>query len=85
MENENASQEEVDAAVANVQAAMDDLVAIEGIKEIPSTEENATQTGQKMTTTKANAVKTGDVVPIAGLATITLAGTALLFARKKDR
>ncbi|PWN00284.1 MAG: hypothetical protein DBX37_02325 [Massilioclostridium sp.] len=83
MENENASQKEVDAAVTNVQSAMDSLVAVEGIKEIPSTEENTTQTGQEMTTTKANAAKTGDVVPIVGLTIIILAGTALLFARKK--
>ncbi|WP_270739833.1 glycosyl hydrolase [Massilioclostridium coli] len=84
--NENASQEEVDAAVTNVQAAMDNLVAIDGTPAETPMENNNTagsQTGQESTTPKANAAKTGDFAPIAGLATITLAGAALLFTRKK--
>ena len=84
--NENASQEEVDAAVTNVQAAMDNLVAIDGTPAETPMENNNTagsQTGQESTTPKATAAKTGDFAPIAGLATITLAGAALLFTRKK--
>ena len=62
MANENATQEEVDAAVTSVQEAMKGLVAVEK----PSTETpdnnkaDGTQTGQESTTTKANAAKTGD-------------------------
>ena len=76
---------EVDAAVTSVQEAMKGLVAVEK----PSTETpddnkaDSTQTGQESTTTKANAAKTGDFTPIAGLAAITLAGAALLFTRRK--
>ena len=84
--NENATQEEVDAAVTNVQAAMDQLVAVDGRvpeETTPSTDDTATQIGQESTTPKANAAKTGDFTPIAGLAAITLAGAALLFTRKK--
>ena len=86
MADENATQEEVDAAVTNVQAAMDQLVAVDGRvpeETTPSTDDTATQTGQESTTPKANAAKTGDFTPIAGLAAITLAGAALLFTRKK--
>ncbi len=86
MADENATQEEVDAAVTNVQAAMDQLVAVDGRvpeETTPSTDDTATQTGQESTTPKANAAKTGDFAPIAGLAAITLAGAALLFTRKK--
>ena len=85
MANENATQEEVDAAVTSVQEAMKGLVAVEK----PSTETpddnkaDGTQTGQESTTTKANAAKTGDVTPIAGLATIALAGVAILLTQKK--
>ncbi|WP_069986809.1 family 78 glycoside hydrolase catalytic domain [Massilioclostridium coli] len=83
--NENATQEEVDAAVTNVQSAMDSLVAVEGTEtETPTTDNNATQTGQESTTTKANAAKTGDIAPIAGIAVLAVAGAALfLFSRKK--
>lgn len=86
MANENASQEEVNTAVANVQAAMDGLVAVEGgTTETPSTKptEEGVQTGQETTTTKANAVKTGDFAPIAGIATIAIAGMTLILSRKK--
>ena len=86
MADENATQEEVDAAVTNVQAAMDQLVAVDGRvpeETTPSTDDTATQTGEESTTPKANAAKTGDFAPIAGLAAITLAGAALLFTRKK--
>ena len=63
--NENATQEEVDAAVENVQSAMDSLVAVEGTEtETPTTNNNATQTGQESTTTKANAAKTGDILSL---------------------
>ena len=79
--NENATQEEVDAAVTNVQSAMDSLVAVEGT-ETPS-DNNATQTGQESTTTKANAAKTGDIAPIAGIAVLAVAGAAILITRKK--
>ncbi len=85
MANEDATQEEVDAAVTSVQEAMKGLVAVEK----PSTETpddnkaDSTQTGQESTTTKANAAKTGDVTPIAGLATIALAGVAILLTQKK--
>ncbi len=51
LENENATQEEVDAAVQSVQAAMDSLVAVEGT-ETPS-DNNATQTGQENTTSRS--------------------------------
>ena len=82
MENENATQDEVDTAVTNVQTAMDNLVAVDGTSaETPT--ENVAQTGQESTTSKTNAAKTGDFAPIAGLAVITLAGTALLISRKR--
>ena len=86
MADENASQEEVNTAVANVQAAMDGLVAVEGgTTETPSTKptEEGVQTGQETTTTKANAAKTGDFAPIAGIATIAIAGMTLILSRKK--
>ncbi|PWN00282.1 MAG: hypothetical protein DBX37_02315, partial [Massilioclostridium sp.] len=73
-------------AVTNVQAAMDQLVAVDGSvseETTPSTDDTATQTGQKSTTPKANAAKTGDFAPIAGLAAISLAGIALWITRKK--
>ena len=81
--NENASQEEVNRAVANVQAAMDDLVAVEGGTTETSYTDNATQTGQESTTTKANAAKTGDFTPIAGIAMLVVAGITVLISRKK--
>ncbi|MBC5788140.1 FIVAR domain-containing protein [Clostridium facile] len=82
--NENATQEEVDVAVQSVQAAMDSLVAVEGTEtETPTTNNNATQTGQESTTTKANAAKTGDIAPIAGMAVLAVAGAAILITRKK--
>ncbi|WP_270739929.1 family 78 glycoside hydrolase catalytic domain [Massilioclostridium coli] len=80
--NENASQEEVDAAVTSVQTAMDNLVAVDGTPAETPTEDVA-QTGQESTTPKANAAKTGDFAPIAGMAAIGVAGAALLFSRKK--
>ena len=86
MENENASQKEVDAAVTNVQSAMDSLVAVDGTvseETTSSTDDTATQTGQESTIPKANAAKTGDFAPIAGLTAITLAGASLLLTRKK--
>ena len=86
MADENASQEEVNTAVANVQAAMDGLVAVEGgTTETPSTKptEEGVQTGQETTTTKANAAKTGDFAPIAGITTIAIAGMTLILSRKK--
>ena len=86
MADENASQEEVNTAIANVQAAMDGLVAVEGgTTETPSTKptEEGVQTGQETTTTKANAAKTGDFAPIAGIATIAIAGITLILSRKK--
>ncbi len=82
MADENATQDEVDVAVTNVQTAMDNLVVVDGTSaETPT--EDVVQTGQESTTAKANAAKTGDVAPIAGLAVITLAGTALLISRKR--
>ena len=81
MVNENATQDEVDTAVTNVQAAMDRLVAVDGTA--PTTENNVTQTGQESITIKTNAVKTGDFSPITGLVAITLASAALLLIRKK--
>ncbi len=85
MANENATQEEVDAAVTSVQEAMKGLVAVEK----PSTETpddnkaDSTQTGQESTTTKANAAKTGDVAPIAGVMALVLAGAAVVTLKKK--
>ena len=66
MENENATQEEVDAAVVSVQEAMKGLVAVEK----PSTETpddnkaDSTQTGQESTTTKSKRSKTGQCTQI---------------------
>ena len=63
---------------------MDSLVAVEGTEiETPPTDNNATQTGQESTTTKANAAKTGDFTPIAGMAVLAVAGAAVLITRKK--
>ena len=92
--DENTSQDEVDAAVANVQTAMDRLVAVEGATSTttPSGDnqtnngnvlEQAIQTGQNTTTTKANAAKTGDFTPIAGIAVLAVASTVLIISRKK--
>ena len=83
MKGENATQEEVDAAVQSVQAAMDSLVAVEGMETETPSDNNATQTGQENTTTKANAAKTGDFAPIAGVVMLAVAGTAVLLSRKK--
>ena len=60
---------------------MNSLVAVEGT-ETPS-DNNATQTGQESTTTKANAAKTGDIAPIAGMTVLAVAGAAVLIIRKK--
>ena len=38
---------------------------------------------QETTTTKANAAKTGDFAPIAGITTIAIAGMTLILSRKK--
>ena len=81
--NENASQEEVDTAVTSIQTAMDNLVAVDGTPAETPTEDNGTQTGQESTTPKANAAKTGDFAPIAGMAAIAIAGAALVLSRKK--
>ncbi|MBC5786468.1 family 78 glycoside hydrolase catalytic domain [Clostridium facile] len=81
--NENATQEEVDTAVANVQAAMSGLVAVDNNTAEDNTVDNTTQTGQESTTTKANAAKTGDVAPIAGLALLSIAGASVIALRKK--
>ena len=65
---------------------MDQLVTVDGSvpeETTPSTDDTATQTGQESTTPKANAAKTGDFAPIAGMAAITLAGAALVLSRKK--
>ncbi|WP_069988943.1 discoidin domain-containing protein [Massilioclostridium coli] len=86
LENENATQEEVDAAVQSVQAAMDQLVTVDGTvpeEMTSSTNDIATQTGQESTTPKANAAKTGDFVPIVGIATLAVAGVVLVLSRKK--
>ena len=86
MENENATQEEVDAAVQSVQTAIDGLVAVDGTvpeETTPSTDDVATQTGQESTTTKANAAKTGDFAPIAGVvALMGIAGVSVMVLRK---
>ena len=87
MANEDATQEEVDAAVTSVQEAMKGLVAVE----IPTNETPAdnnadgTQTGQESTTTKANAAKTGDTTPVAGAIAATIVGVVLLAIRKKNK
>ena len=84
--NENATQEEVDAAVTSVQTAIDNLVAVDGTPaETPTENKNTagSQTGQESTTPKANAAKTGDFAPIAGMAAIAIAGAALVLSRKK--
>ena len=75
MKNENATQKEVDTAVQSVQTALDGLVAVDGTaseETISSTDDVAIQTGQKSTTTKSKAAKTGDVTPIAGAAALVL-------------
>ena len=83
MADENARQNEVDDAVESVQAAMNGLVTEEGEITEPI-EKNATQTGQETTTTKANTAKTGDVIPIAGIISLVLAGSILILSRKKE-
>ncbi|WP_270739613.1 metallophosphoesterase [Massilioclostridium coli] len=84
LENENATQEEVDAAVTSVQTAMDNLVAVNGtVNETTTTDNNATQAGQESTTAKANTAKTGDMNPVAGIAAITVAGLVLVLTLKK--
>ena len=44
---------------------------------------DGTQTGQESTTTKANAAKTGDFAPIAGVIALVLAGVAVVTLKKK--
>ena len=88
LENENASQEEVDAAVQSVQAAMDQLVTVDGTvpeEMTSSTNDIATQTGQESTTPKANAAKTGDVAPIAGLIVLAASGATAIGAKKRKK
>ena len=75
--NENATQEEVDAAVTSVQTAMDNLVAVDGTLlklQRKTMIQLEAQTGQESTTPKANAAKTGDFAPIAGMAALHPAG-----------
>ena len=87
--DENATQQDVDTAVESVQTAMDGLVALSGTSVEAPTENNAvdqtTQTGQETTTTKANAAKTGDVAPIAMIATFVAAAGTLMFVNKKRK
>ena len=88
LENENATQNEVDVAVANIQKAMDDLVTVEDTTtEIPSTRScrwkyDPDRTGNH-NCQKRTQQKQGTLSPIAGLAAITLAGAALLFTHRK--
>ena len=78
MANENASQEEVDIAVANLQTAIEGLTSIEEIEDKNShlTDNNGIQMGQESTMPKADAAKTGDCVPIVGIVVLTIAGAA---------
>ena len=66
---------------------MDQLVAVDGRvpeETTPSTNDTATQTGQE-STPKANAAKTGDVVPIAGLIVLAAAGATAIGAKKRKK
>ncbi len=82
--DDNATQDEVNTAVAKVQSAMDGLVTVDGkINEAQTTNNNVTQTSQTSTTTKANAAKTGDFTPIVGAAMLAIAGTVILIVRKR--
>ena len=85
--DENATQDDVDLAVNAVRTAIDGLVAVDGTPaETPTDNGNTvdgTQTGQESTTTKANAAKTGDFAPIAGIAALAVAGAALAITRRK--
>lgn len=85
--DENATQDDVDLAVNAVRTAIDGLVAVDGTpSETPTDNGNTvdgTQTGQESTTTKANAAKTGDFAPIAGIAALAVAGAALAITRRK--
>ncbi|PWM99062.1 MAG: hypothetical protein DBX37_05520 [Massilioclostridium sp.] len=84
MANENATQEEVDTAVANLQTAIKGLISIEGIEDkTPSADNNGIQMGQESTMPKADAAKTGDCVPIVGIIALTIAGAATLLLCKK--
>ena len=85
MANENASQEEVDIAVANLQTAIEGLTSIEEIEDkTSSADNNGIQMGQESTMPKADAAKTGDCVPIVGIVVLTIAGAATLLLCKKD-
>ena len=86
--NENATQEEVDAAVTSVQTAIDNLVAVDGTPAETPTENNNTagsQTGQESTAPKANAAKTGDFAPIAGIAALAIASITMATLKKKNK
>ncbi|WP_069989288.1 alpha-L-rhamnosidase C-terminal domain-containing protein [Massilioclostridium coli] len=85
MANENASQEEVDIAVANLQTAIEGLTSIEEIEDkTSSADNNGIQMGQESTMPKADAAKTGDCVPIFGIVVLTIAGaTTLLLCKKR--
>ena len=87
MADDNATQEEVNAAADAVKAAMDALVAVDGTEvQTPSTENNATQTGQKTTTTKANGAKTGDVaVPAAVIGLLAASAVAVGITKKRKK
>ena len=81
MGDENASQEEVDAAATRVQEAMKGLVTVETPAE--NNHADGTQTGQESTTPKANAAKTGDFAPIAGLLILAMATGSVIAAKKR--
>ena len=87
MADDNATQEDVDAAANAVKAAMDGLVAVDGIEvQTPSTGNNATQVGQETTTTKANAAKTGDVaVPAAVIGLLAASAVAVGITKKRKK
>ncbi|WP_270739338.1 hypothetical protein, partial [Massilioclostridium coli] len=64
------------------------LVAVDGSipeETTPSTNDTTTQTGQESTTPKANAAKTGDVAPIAGLIVLAAAGATAIGAKKRKK
>ena len=86
LENDNATQEEVDIAAQSVQTAIDHLVTVaekQPAEDTTPSTDTAILTGQKSTTPTANAAKTGDMIPVAGAVIAVAAGAVIFLTRRK--
>ncbi|WP_270739688.1 family 78 glycoside hydrolase catalytic domain [Massilioclostridium coli] len=86
LENDNATQEEVDIAAQSVQTAIDHLVTVaekQPAEDTTPSTDTAILTGQKSTTPTVNAAKTGDMIPVAGAVIAVAAGAVIFLTRRK--